>query len=210
MGREGHGARMVVLGVVGPIASGKSVVLAALEEQGAAIIQADDISRELLQPGRPELEAVRAVFGDRFIAADGNLRRGALAELIFADAEARQRLNELIHPPMVARVAERLQEYRNRPHPPALVAVEAAVLLQMGAGELVDKLLLVDAPAEVRVQRLVERDRLPPDEARGRVRLHDQLGLGQICADYVIEATGSLQNTRDQVAALWLQIVDGR
>ncbi len=199
---------MLVLGVVGPIAAGKSVVLAALQELGAATIGADEVSREILQPGRPELDKVREAFGDEFIDADGNVRRRALAELIFADAQARQRLNELMHPPMVARIAQHIQEYRNRPHSPPLVAVEAAVLLQMGAGELVDKLLLVDAPAEVRVQRLMQRDGLPAKEARRRVELHDRLGLNQVRADYVIKATGSPQDTREQVAALWPQLVE--
>ncbi len=199
---------MVVLGVVGPIAAGKSVVLAALEELGAATIRADDVSREILQPGRPELDAVREAFGDRFISGDGSLRRQALADLIFADADARQLLNKLVHPPMVAGIARRVEEYRNCPHPPPLVAVEAAVLLQVGMGELVDKLLLVDAPTEVRIQRLIQRDGLPRAEARRRVELHDELGLGQVRADYVIEAVGSLDNTRDQVARLWPQLVE--
>lgn len=198
---------MVVLGVVGPIAGGKSVIMVALEEWGAATVQADAVSRELLVPGRPELQAAREAFGDGFVDAEGRLRRRALADLIFADGGARRRLNELLHPAMVARLAERIEQFRSGPGSPPLVAVEAAVLLQMGARELVDKLLLVDAPAEVRIQRLAQRDGLRLAEARRRVQLHDRLGLGRVCADYVIEAGGSLENTREQVAELWPDLV---
>jgi len=199
---------MVVVGVVGPIAAGKSVVLAALADLGAAVIQADDISREILLPGRPELEAVRQAFGDEFINPDGSLRRPALAELIFADPTARQRLNDLVHPSMARRITECIQQYRNSPHPPPLVAVEAAVLLEMGLQQLVNKLILVDAPAEVRVQRLMQRDGLAPDEARRRVAVHDQLGLDQVEADYVIQAVGSVETTRQQTAELWPELRD--
>ena len=199
---------MVVLGVVGPIAAGKSVIIASLEGRGAVTIRADDVSRELLQPGCHELCAVQAAFGERFINGEGRLRRRALAELIFAEPAARRRLNELLHPAMVARIAEGIEQLRSSPQPPPLVAVEAAILLEMGAKQLVDKLLLVNAPVEVRIQRLAQRDSLPGDEARRRVAVHDRLGLGQVQADYVIETTGSLEDTRQQVARLWPRLLD--
>ena len=198
---------MIVLGVAGPLASGKSAVLELLEELGAATLRADDISRELLQPGQQVLEQVRAGFGEEYITLDGALQRKKLAELIFADAEARQRLNRIMHPPMVARLREILDEYRRANAPPPMVAIEAATLHQMGLDQIVDKILLVTASEPTRIHRLCQRDGISNQQAQQRVELHDQLGLGQVEADYIIDTNGKLAETRQQVAHLWAQLM---
>ncbi len=198
---------MIVLGVAGPLASGKSTVLEMLQELGAATLRADDISRELLQPGQPVLEQVRAAFGDEYITPAGKLARKKLAELIFADTQARQRLNRIMHPPMVARLREILDEYRHANTPPPIVAIEAAVLHQMGLDQIVDKVLLVTASQQTRIRRLCQRDGLSDRQAQRRVELHDELGLGQVEADYIIDTNGELAQTRQQVTDLWAQLM---
>ena len=157
---------MTVLGITGPLASGKSTVLAILGELGAQTLRADDISRELLQPGNPVLEQVRQAFGDEFFAPDGTLRRPRLAARIFADPQARARLNQIMHPPMTARLRELVDSYRHQADPPPVVALEAAILHEMGLDRLTDRILLVTAPEEVRVRRLQARDGLSEDESR--------------------------------------------
>ena len=198
---------MIVLGVAGPLASGKSTVLELLEELGAATLRADDISRELLQPGQQVLEQVRAGFGEEYITLDGALQRKKLAELIFADTQARQRLNRIMHPPMVARLREILDEYRRANAPPPMVAIEAAILHQMGLDQIVDKILLVTACEPTRIRRLCQRDGMSNQQAQRRVELHDELGLGEVKADYIIDTNGKLAKTRQQVGQLWAQLM---
>ncbi len=199
---------MIVLGVAGPLASGKSTVLEMLEELGAATLRADDVSRELLQPGQPVLEQVRAAFGDEYLAPAGELQRNKLAELIFADCQARQRLNRIMHPPMVARLREILDEYRRANAPPPMVAIEAAILHQMGLDQIVDKVLLVTASEPMRIRRLCQRDGISTPQAQQRVELHDELGLGEIEADYIIDTSGELAETCQQVTNLWTQLME--
>jgi len=199
---------MIVLGVAGPLASGKSTVLKLLEELGAATLRADDVSRELLQAGQPVFEQVRAAFGDEYLTPAGELRRKKLAKLIFADAQARQRLNRIMHPPMVAQLREIADEYRRAAEPPPVIAIEAAILYQMGLDKIVDKVLLVTASEPTRIRRLRQRDGLSEQQAQRRVKLHDELGLGQVEADYIIDTSGELAETRQQVANLWAELTE--
>ncbi len=198
---------MIVLGVAGPLASGKSTVLELLEELGAATLRADDISRELLQPGQPVFEQVRAAFGDEYLTPAGELERKKLAELIFSDAEARQRLNRIMHPPMVARLRQIVDEYCQAANPPPVIAIEAAILHQMGLDQIVDKVLLVTACQQTRIERLCHRDGISTQQAQRRVELHDELGLGQVEADYIIDTNGEIANTCQQVERLWEELM---
>ena len=199
---------MIVLGVAGPLASGKSTVLEMLQKMGAATLRADDVSRELLQPGQPVLEQVRAAFGEEYLTGAGELQRKKLAELIFADCQARQRLNRIMHPPMVQRLRELINNYRQAANPPPVVAIEAAILHQMGLDQIVEKVLLVTAGQQTRIRRLCQRDEITTPQAQNRVELHDELGLGQVKADYVIDTNGELAETCQQVTNLWAELMD--
>ena len=198
---------MIVLGVAGPLASGKSTVLAMLEELGAATLRADDVSRELLQPGQPVFEQVRTAFGDEYLTPEGELQRKKIAALIFADPQARKRLNRIMHPPMVQRLRELASDYRQAANPPPVVAIEAAILHQMGLDQIVDRVLLVTTCQQTRIERLCQRDGISNQQAQQRVELHDELGLGQVEADYIIDTNGKLSETRQQVTNLWAQLM---
>lgn len=199
---------MIVLGVAGPLASGKSTVLEMLQKLGAVTLRADDISRELLEPDQPVFEQVRAAFGDEYLTPAGELERKKLAALIFADAEARQRLNRIMHPPMVARLRQIVDGYRRANADPPVIAIEAAVLHQMGLDRIVDKVLLVTTCQQTRIRRLCQRDGIGEHQAQRRVELHDELGLGQVEADYIIDTNGKLAETRQQVANLWAELME--
>jgi len=199
---------MIVLGVAGPLASGKSTVLEMLEELGAATLRADDVSRELLQPGQPALAQVRAAFGEEYLTPAGELHRNKLAKLIFADGQARERLNRIMHPPMLARLRELTNDYCYSANPPPVIAIEAAVLHQMGLDQIVEKILLVTASELTRIRRLCQRDGLSDQQARERIQLHDELGLGQVEADYIIDTNGELAETRQQVTNLWAHLTE--
>jgi dephospho-CoA kinase len=196
---------VIVVGLIGPIAAGKSVVSETLAECGAATIKADDVSRELLAPGSEHLDAVVRAFGERFLEADGRLKRGELAELIFRDAHAREKLNRLLHPAMVERMREKIDALR-RSGEAAVAVVEAANLVEMGGLELVDRVVMVTAPRGERLRRLMERDGLSRREAEQRLRLHEEMQIEETRADYLVDASGNEQDTRRSAGRLWRQL----
>ncbi len=198
-----EGRDPIVLGIVGPIGSGKTLVLEMLRDLGAETIAADDISRELLQPRSPVLEEVFRRFGRNLRRPDGRLDRAALADQVFADEGLRRRLNALLHPLMVQRLRRQLEQWRQCAQPPTIVAVEAAILDEMDARPLVDHVVRVEAPRDQRLRRLGAREGMNPQQAEQRLRLHEQMGLAQVSADSVIDNSGDLAALRKQVVRLW-------
>ena len=198
---------MYVIGVTGPLGAGKSVVLAALEALGAQVLRADDASRELLAPGARLVTTVRDALGDGVFRPDGALDRARAAALIFADEQARARLEAIMHPAMVEWLARELDRMRRTEEPPGIVAVEAAILTHMGARPLVDAVLRVHAPFEECVARLRARDGIPAAHARARLALHERLGLFAEPADFVVDTSGTVEDTRRRVRELWPELL---
>ena len=196
---------MLVVGIVGGIGAGKTEVLRLLAAHGAAAVAADELNREALAPGQPTLAAIREAFGDGYFDEQGGLRRQKLGDLIFGDAAARDRLEGLVHPVMRRLLGERLAQWRQAGV--AVAAVEAAVLERMGALDLVDRVLLVTAPAEQRGRRLAQRDGLSAAQAAARLRSQEQLGLDRPRADYVIVNDGELSDLARKVELFWTTLV---
>jgi len=196
---------MLVVGIVGGIGAGKTEVLRLLAAHGAAAVAADELNREALAPGQPTLATIREAFGDGYFDEQGGLRRQRLGDLIFGDAAARDRLERLVHPVMCRLLGERLAQWRQAGV--AVAAVEAAVLERMGALDLVDRVLLVTAPAEQRVRRLTQRDGLSAAQAAARLRSQEQLGLDRPRADYVIVNDGELSDLARKVELFWTTLV---
>lgn len=194
----------VRLGVVGPLAAGKTVVVNMLADLGAAAVTADEVSRHLLRPGNPVFDAVVEAFGSRYLRPDGTLDRPALARLIFTDDAARRRLECITHPPMLEEMRRRIEQAEARGA--EVVAVEAAVLYVMGGDRLVDYVLLVTASRDERLRRLMARDGLTREEADERLRLHERLGLDNPPADFVIDTTAGLEHTAAEVRRLWRRL----
>ncbi|MCX7599532.1 MAG: dephospho-CoA kinase [Armatimonadetes bacterium] len=195
----GKGAR--VMGLVGPVAAGKTVVSRMLADRGAAVISADEINRMLLAPGQPLLAAVIEAFGDQYLRPNGSLDRAALARYVFSDLAALERLEALVHPPMKAEIARRVREALGSGAP--LVVIEAAVLYRMSAADLVDCVVMVTADRAERRRRLIECMGLSPEDADQRLALHEQLGLDRVPADYVIDTTAGPEAVCGQVEELW-------
>lgn len=196
---------MIVIGIIGAIGTGKTEVLCLLRERGARGVAADELSREVLAPGLPALQQVREAFGDEFFDAEGQLRRREMGELIFRDEAARRRLDDIMHPLMTEALRRRLAAWEAEGVEVAVV--EAAVLVEMGARPLVDRLILVTAPEEVRIQRLREHVGLTEAEARRRVAAHQRLGLEAGPADLIIVNDSSLEKLRQLVEQAWAEVV---
>jgi dephospho-CoA kinase len=196
---------VIVIGIIGAIGTGKTEVLCLLRERGARGVAADELSREVLAPGLPALQQVREAFGDEFFDAEGQLRRREMGELIFRDEAARRRLDDIMHPLMTEALRRRLAAWEAEGVEVAVV--EAAVLVEMGARPLVDRLILVTAPEEVRIQRLREHVGLTEAEARRRVAAHQRLGLEAGPADLIIVNDSSLEKLRQLVEQAWAEVV---
>jgi dephospho-CoA kinase len=196
-----------VIGLTGGIASGKSTVARMLAALGAAVIDADQVARDVVRPGQPALAEIVAAFGAEVLTAAGELDRKRLAGRVFADPEARLRLERITHPRIAAEVGRRVAELAARGV--AVAVYEASLLVEGGLHRGLDGLIVVAAPEEAQLRRVQERDGLTPDEAARR--LADQAPLREkvALADYVIDGSAALEATRAQVAAVWQDILAG-
>jgi dephospho-CoA kinase len=191
----------LIFGLTGRIATGKTAVAAILKELGAAIINADEIAKELARPDSEVLTEVVREFGTAYVKSDGTLDRKKLGENVFSDAEALQRLNHIFHPPLKREISARI-ETTHRQSPTLPIVVEAAVLFEMEADSLVDKVIVTDCSRETQLKRLIERG-LSPEEAEARVTSQKPAEEFLRRADMVINTEGSLEDTRSQVLGIW-------
>jgi len=201
---------LVALAVVGPIASGKSTVLRMLAELGAATCSADEMARELTQVGQPALDRIHAEFGGRFRRGDGSLDRAGLGRLIFRDTESRERLEAILHPLILDRVGDWLDQQRDRSEPPPAAAAEVLRLPdELGARCHFDAVWLCEAPADVRLRRLIDRDGIRRSEAERRLSVQAAQGVEDCRADVTLDTGGSLESLRERVLDAWRDHVEG-
>jgi dephospho-CoA kinase len=192
-----------VIGLTGNIACGKSTVLAMLAEHGAATIDADAVYHELIIPGAPLWRALRDHFGQHIVAPDGTIDRRAHGAIVFADPAALSSLDALTHPAVIAEIRQRLASLAA-----PVVVVDAVKLVESGLDEECDQLWVVVCDPAQQIARLVARDRLTPDEAARRVAAQPPLADKLARADVVIDNSGPLAATRDQVATAWRRLPD--
>jgi dephospho-CoA kinase len=202
---------MLKVGLTGGIASGKSVVGEMLVEYGAHLVQADHIAHQLMQPGQSVYYEVVAHFGREILNYDGSVNREKLAEAAFGKASSAatsriQELNCIVHPAVI-RGQEQWMEEIVRQYPNTVAIVEAALILEAGAGQRFDRLIVVICTDEQRIARFAARQKLNLDAARKEVarRMAAQLPEAEKikAADYVIDNSGSLNHTQEQVRQVW-------
>ena len=196
---------MLKIGLTGGISSGKSLVSKIFTELGAHSIDADEIAHELMRPGEAVYDEVVQKFGKEVLNPDGTVNRARLAELAFDKRRPRiYELNRIVHP-VVIRSQDAWMQEMGRQDPHAVAIVEAALLLE--AGERFDRLIVVTCSAEQRVARFAARQKIDLQAARKEVvrRMAAQLPDEEKikAADHVIDNSGSLEKTREQVPAVW-------
>ena len=191
----------IVIGLTGPIAAGKSTVAAMLRERGAEVIDADEVYRSLLTPGSRLSDQLVARFGPTILRPDGQIDRAALGEIVFADPIALGDLDRLTHPPVVAEVRRRLSQSRA-----PVVVIEAIKLGQSGLRDVIDRLWVVVAHPEVRLQRLMTRTNLDRETAERRLAAATAPLPGDIRVDAIIDASGDLEETAQAVTTAWDQL----
>ncbi len=205
---------MLKVGLTGGIASGKSVVGEMFVALGAHLVQADRIAHSLMQPGEPVYNEVVLHFGREILNRDGSVNRSKLAEVAFGPATAPpgqrasriEELNRIVHP-VVIRSQDEWMEEMGRQDAHAVAIVEAALILEAGAGERFDRLIVVTCAEEQRVTRFAARQKIDLETARREVvrRMTAQLPDEEKirAADFVIDNSGSLEQTRQQVRVVW-------
>lgn len=195
---------MLLIGLTGGIGSGKSTVSALLAERGAVVIDADAITRELQRSGQPVFAAMVERFGAGVVAADGELDRQAVADVVFADPAALADLNAIVHPAVGAEIARRLEAEAATEH---LVVLDVPLLVESGRDDLA-ALVVVDVDPEVAVRRLVEHRGMREDDARARMARQASREERLARADLVVDNSGSLDELARVVAELWPRLVE--
>jgi len=193
---------MLILGLTGGIATGKSTVARMFVELGAIHIDADRLSREVVAPGEPAWWAIVDRFGCAMLREDGQLDRKALAALVFSDPQKLAALNKITHPPIITLIRERLAEAQASGA--GLVVLEAPLLYEAGLDSEVDRVVVVAAAEATQLERLLQRDRLLESEARQRMAAQIPLSEKIRRAHYCLDNNGSLEDTRRQVQQLSL------
>lgn len=197
----------LILGITGNIASGKSSIAKAFAERGAALVDADQLAREVVAPGSPVLQQLVDRFGANILQRNGALDRVRLAEIIFADERARSDLNLITHPAIAELAVARLQQLRADPEIP-LIVYEAPLLFEAGAEDRVDRVLVVKIDPEIQLQRLIARDGLDRSTAMQRVAAQMPQDEKLARADFVIDNSGTVDDALRQVALLWGKLLE--
>jgi dephospho-CoA kinase len=205
---------LLKVGLTGGIASGKSVVGEMFATLGVQVVQADHIAHQLLQPGQDVYKAVVRSFGSGILNADGSVNRPKLAEAAFGAPDAAgssriQELNRIVHPAVIKRQEEWMEEVGRR-NPHAIAMVEAALILEAGADKGFDRLVVVTCRPQQRAERWAERVKVDLATARREVgrRMATQLPDEEKirAANYVIDNSGSFDDTRRQVADIFRKL----
>ncbi len=196
---------MLKVGLTGGIGSGKSTIAAMFRRLGAHVVDADQVARQVTEPGSPALQEIVETFGREVLRTDGALDRAALARIVFNDSEARARLNSIVHPRIWEEEA-RLFELSEERDPGGVVILDAAVLIEAGAADRMDRIVVVDVNAEDQLNRLLQGG-MSREDALSRIQAQMPTGEKLKRADYVIDNRGSLEKTEKQVEALWGELV---
>jgi len=192
------------IGLTGGIACGKSTVSAMLVRRGAILIDADQIAREVVEPGSPVLARVAERFGQDILLPDGRLHRKKLGERIFGDDAARKDLESLLHPPIRAVMKERMRENESH-YPDKLVVVDVPLLYESGLEWMFEQVLVVYVPRELQLKRLMARDGLTTEQAERRLQAQMPIERKRDKADVVIDNSGTPAETERQVDLFWRQ-----
>src|SRR5256885_5629546 len=176
------------------------MVASMFAELGADVIDADQLAREIVEPGQPALAEIATAFGGDILSPDGRLDRVKLARIIFADPVARARLNAITHPRIQERMATEMALRGSRP---GLLIVDIPLLYENDRSDSVESVIVVWVDSKTQLRRLTERDGLTPDEARQRIAAQMPLDEKRARADLVVDNSGSRENTRRQVEAIY-------
>lgn len=193
------------MGLTGGIGSGKSAVSARLAQHGAVVLDADKLARDVVAPGTAGLGAVAEAFGPDILLPDGSLDRETLGKIVFADPAARRRLEAITHPLIREETARRFAA----PPPDAVIVHDIPLLVEAGMAKGYDLVVVVEAPRELRLDRLARRG-LPRDQAEARMAIQADDAARRAVADVLLDNSGTLAELHVHVDVLWRDLVARR
>jgi dephospho-CoA kinase len=193
---------MLKVGLTGSIAVGKSYVVWVLRELGCVVFDADHIAHSVMEPGGAAYADVVAEFGASILAPDGKIDRAKLGPIVFADADRRRRLNEIVHPRVLAE-QNRLLAETEAANPDAIAIVDAALMIESGGYKRFDKLIVVFCDPETQITRLMKRNGITREDAVSRINAQMSSDEKRRYADYEIDTSGSFAETRERVSAVF-------
>jgi dephospho-CoA kinase len=192
---------VLLVGLTGNIASGKTTVARLLSERGATIIDADILARRTVDPGTPAHAAIVARWGNKVLAADGSVDRVALRRIVFGTPAELEALNEIVHPQVRAMRDDLVDQARSRGD--QIVVCDIPLLFERGLADDFDRIVLVDAPRDLRLDRLVRQRKLPHADAMEMIAAQMPSELKRARAHYVIDNTATLQALSQQLEEIW-------
>jgi len=196
---------MLIVGLTGGVASGKTAVSQVLKEEGAYIIDADRIARELVQPHKPAWNKLIRAFGKEILQKDGSIHRKKLADKVFSDPKQRKVLNQILHPRIKEEMDRRTKEI-GQGDPEAIVVIDAPLLVELGYHLKMDKLIVVTTTQTQQIERLKDRDGAKPEEALRIVSSQMPLEEKVKLADFVIRNEGSLEETKNRAREVFKEL----
>jgi dephospho-CoA kinase len=196
---------MLIVGLTGGVASGKTAVSQVLKEEGAYIIDADQIARELVQPHKPAWSELIRAFGQEILQEDGSIQRKKLADKVFVDPRQRKLLNQILHPRIKEEMDRRTKEIVEK-DPQAIVVIDAPLLVELGDHREMDKLIVVTSTQTQQIERLKDRDRTNTEEALRIVSSQMPLEEKLRYADYIIRNEGSMEETKKRAKEVYQEL----
>jgi len=193
-------------GLTGNIASGKSNASRVFAELGAHIIDADRIAHDLMSPGHEAYDRVAAAFGKEILHPDGTINRKILGNIVFSQEDKRLTLNSLVHPGVLTEVKRQISETADL-FPRSIIIVDAALMIETGYYRLHDRLIVVTCHPSLQLSRLMNRDGLTVEQARARIAAQMPAEEKVRLAHYIIETSGTLRETREQIEAVYKDLL---
>jgi dephospho-CoA kinase len=190
------------IGLTGGIATGKSTAARLLTERGAVVVDLDRIAREVVEPGQPALQQIAERFGPSVLLEDGALDRKKLGAIVFSDAAERKALETITHPAIRAVMKARMTHYETT-EPDKLVVVDVPLLYESKLEGYFEQVMVVYVPRPTQLRRLMERDGLSAEEADKRLQAQMDIEEKKQRADILIDNSGSLAETAEQIARFW-------
>ena len=196
---------MLVIGVTGGLGTGKSAVARMFGELGATVIDADQVAHAVMEPKRLAWRALVRTFGRDILNEDETINRTRLAERVFRDAQARQELEAIVHPPVIRHIKQQLSRLRRHRRVKAVV-LDVPLLMETGSESLVERVVVVTAPPEIQRKRLAGRG-MSEAQISERIAAQWEMGRKVAMADHVVDNADGLEQTRRQVRQLWNQLL---
>jgi dephospho-CoA kinase len=193
---------MILIGLTGSVATGKSTVAKMFKKCGAIVIDADELAREVVQPGKPAWREIVRTFGRRILNLDRTIDRHALGAIVFHDKKKLRHLERIIHP-RVAREQIRLTKQAAKNDPKAVVIYDVPLLFEAGIDKRVDKTVVVAATRETQIMRLKNRNGLTRAEALRRIRSQMPLAMKRLRADYILDGTKNRESLSRDIRRLF-------